>query len=61
MTPEDVQKWLPIVRDLVGLIGGVIIGTAGLIRSDAALTMAGFGISATGAIGRISAGSKESE
>lgn len=67
-TPEEVQKWIPIIRDFVTLIGGFLIGIAGLWRSDAALTMAGFGIAAGGAIGRVSqstskdsANSKDSE
>ena len=53
VTPEDAERWLPVIRDYLALVVGFALGIVGIIIPVAALASAGFGLAGIGIVGRI--------
>jgi hypothetical protein len=54
--PEDLSTWFPVLRDYTLLVCGVGLGLYGLVAHAAGIASVGWGMVATGAVGRVRVG-----
>lgn len=61
MEPSDVASWIPVIRDIIALLGGVILGVLGIYQKNLSLATLGFAVAGFGAWGRSVVGMKNGE